>query len=147
MLSTATVKPLSAVHRPLLTSGVKKSTAGLALPEQKAGLVLAVEHRASDQCTVQISDGRRHQDPLDPAGCRWWTGFCNQRTKNRCTHLFLGLFWKDLETESFVLRGELFFFFCTSPCCPRFCWLAAHGRGAFFRDSVCLLRTGNKVQT
>lgn len=97
---------------------MKKNTAGLTLPEQKVGLVLEVERRAGDQCLVQISDGREHQDPLGPAGCRWWIGFCNQRTKNRCIHLFLGLFWKHLETESFVLRGELFFFFALLPVVP-----------------------------
>lgn len=129
--------------------GCRKTQLGLPYLNRKQGLVVEVEHRASNRCMVQISDGRQHWDPLGPAGGRWWTGFCNQNTKNRCTHLFLGLFWKDpwdwkCHVEGRVLSKDLP---CLSPCWPCLSLLADSAQEWCFLQGQCLLSTGHKDQS
>lgn len=92
-LSTATVRPLSTDHRLLQTLGRQKGAAGLALPEQKAGLAMGVEHRARNQCTSQIPGWQAAPGWAQLVADDDW--FLQSKYKEQVSPLFLGPFWKD----------------------------------------------------
>lgn len=119
---------------------MQKSTAGLPLPEAESrvgnsggelGQVISAH--------LRFLDGRWHQYPLGLAGGRWWTGFCKQSSKTGVSIYSWNHSGKILELSSITSSRELF---------PKVslgllpivsasvCWLTAHTRGVFFRDSV-----------
>lgn len=105
------VKPLSPVHRPLLGLQGWRKHSWARLTWAKAGLVLAVEHRASDQCTVQISDGRRHSRPTGSSWLQMVDWFLQSKDKEQVYSFIPGAVLERSWDWKFRVEGRAFFFF------------------------------------